>query len=83
MQSGRLRFIWSSAAVTTALVVLAATTAGAVGTLGDEKGVMPPTALGCEAQPGPIAQTVAYAHCQTVATMDGAMAMACDFGVTC
>lgn len=86
MQSGRLRLICWCAAVTAAFVVAA--TPNAVASLSasmpDEGGLgPPPTALGCETQPGPVAQTIEYARCTTVAIVNGAMGWACSASGMC
>lgn len=86
MPSGRLRLICWSAAMAAVFVVGAASTAAASlgATTPDGGGLAPPpSAVGCETQPGPVMQTLEYAGCQTVAVVDGTMGWACATSGAC
>lgn len=87
MRSSRLRLICTSATVAAVFVAGAASNAAAVPSVEQEEGwspFPPPSAYGCETQPGPVSQTIAYAHCQTVATIDAVRGTTCAVaGVGC
>lgn len=87
MRSQRLRLIWSSATVAAVFVVGAAMPAGAAPTSAPVEGwdpFPPPSAYGCQTEPGPVAQTIEYARCQTVAVIDTAMGVYCGASdITC